>query len=106
MDHISVLYHSNTSDTDKLKLLVTGERAKPWCFKGISMDNSPVLYYANKNVWMTCGIFKKWLMSWDVELQWKSKKILLVLDECTAHHHLDSVNNIQLEFLSHTQHPW
>jgi hypothetical protein len=34
-----------------------------------------------------------------VELQWKSKKIVLGLDNCAAHPHLDSMN-IQLEFLS------
>jgi hypothetical protein len=38
-------------------------------------------------------------MSWDVELQRKSAKILLVLDNCAAHPHLDSLKNIQLEFL-------
>jgi hypothetical protein len=53
MDRLSVLNRSNTSETDKLKLMVTGERAKPWCFKGISMDSLPILYYANKTVWMT-----------------------------------------------------
>jgi hypothetical protein len=72
------------SGTDKWKLLVIGKRAKPWCFKGISMDSLPVPYYANKNAWMTSEIFKKWLMCWDVELQWKSRKILLVFDNCCA----------------------
>jgi hypothetical protein len=89
------------SGTVKWKLLVVvGKRAKPWCFKGISLDSLPVLYYANKNVWMTSQIFKKWLMSWDVELQQMSRKILLVLDNCAADPHLDFLKNIQLEFLS------
>jgi hypothetical protein len=29
------------------------------------MDSSPVLFYANKNTWVT--FFKKLLMSWDVD---------------------------------------
>jgi hypothetical protein len=49
---------------------------------------------------MASEIFKKWLMSWDVELLQKSMIILLVLDKCAAHPHLDSLKNIQLEFLS------
>jgi hypothetical protein len=53
------------------------------------MDSLPVLYYANKNAWMTSEMKKKWLMSWDMELQRKSRKILLVLDNCAAHPHLD-----------------
>jgi hypothetical protein len=46
------------------------------------MDSLPVLYYANKNESMTSEIFKKYLVSWDVELERKSRKIVLVLDSC------------------------
>jgi hypothetical protein len=53
MDHVTVLCCSNTSGTDKWKLLVMGKRAKPQCFKGISTDSLPVTYYANKNAWIT-----------------------------------------------------
>jgi hypothetical protein len=35
--------------TDKLTLLVIGESAKPGFFREFSMNNSPVLYYANKS---------------------------------------------------------
>jgi hypothetical protein len=87
--HVTVFCCSNMSGTDKQKLLVVGKRAKPWCFKGISVDSSAVLYYANKNAWMTSEIFKKWLLSWDVELQSKLRKISLVLDNCAAHPRLD-----------------
>jgi hypothetical protein len=68
VDHVTELCCSNMPGTDKWKLLVIGKRAKPWCFKGISMDSLPVLYHANKNAWMTSEVFKKWLMSWDMEL--------------------------------------
>jgi hypothetical protein len=107
VDRETVMCCSNMSGTDKRKLLVIGKRAKPWCFKGISMDSLSVLYHANKSAWMISEIFKKWLMSWNVVLQWKSGKILLVLDNCAAHPHLDSLKNIQLEFLSpNTQWTW
>jgi hypothetical protein len=66
MDRAAVLCSLNISGTDKQKLLITGKRAKPQCFKGISMDSLPVLYHANKNAWMISEIFKKWLISWDV----------------------------------------
>jgi hypothetical protein len=39
-------------------------------------------------------------MSLDLELQRKSRKIVLVLDKCAAKPHLDSWKNIQLKFLS------
>jgi hypothetical protein len=39
-------------------------------------------------------------MSWDLELQQKSRRILLVLGSCAAHPRIDSLKNMQLEFLS------
>jgi hypothetical protein len=39
-------------------------------------------------------------MSWDLELQRKSRKIVLALDNCAVHSNLDSLKNIQPEFLS------
>ena len=72
------------SSTDKRKLLVIGKSTKPRCFKGIRMESLPVQYYANKNAWMTSGIFKNWLMSWDMELQYKERKILLLVDSGTS----------------------
>ena len=86
------------SGTDKRKLLVIGKSTKPQCFRGIRMESLPVQYYANKNTWMASGVFKKWLMSWDMELQCKERKILLLVDNCAAHPHLDSLKNIKLEF--------
>jgi hypothetical protein len=87
------------SGTDK-KLLVIGKSAKPRCFKGLKMDSLPIEYYANKNAWMTSEIFKKWLMRCNVELQRKSRKVLLILDNCTAHPQCsECLKNIQLEFL-------
>jgi hypothetical protein len=100
MDHVTVLCCSIMSGTDKGKLVVIGKRAKPRCFMGISMDSLPAVYYANKNAWITSEILNKWLVSWDMELQRKPRKILPVLENCTAHPHLDSLKNIQLEFLS------
>jgi hypothetical protein len=35
-----------------------------------------------------------------MELQWKSRTILIVLDNCAAHPHMVSLKNIHLEFLS------
>jgi hypothetical protein len=95
-----VLCCSNMSGTDKKKLLVIGKSAKPRCFKGLKMDSLPVECYGNKNARMTSEIFKKWLMRSDVELQRKSRKFLLILDNCMAHPQCsECLKNIQLEFL-------
>jgi hypothetical protein len=64
MDCVTVLCCPDTSRTGEWKLWVVGEKRS---FKGITMDSLPVLYYA----WMTSEICKKWLTSWDIELQMK-----------------------------------
>jgi hypothetical protein len=64
------------------------------------MDSLPVLYYTNSNVWKTSEIFKKWLKSWDVDVQRKARIVLLLLNNSVAHSNLDSSKNIHLEFPS------
>ncbi|GLV33559.1 hypothetical protein CBL_20277, partial [Carabus blaptoides fortunei] len=59
----------------------------------------PVEYHANKNAWMTSEIFRNWLTTWDLKLLHKQRKILLLVDNCAAHPHLDHLKNMQLEFL-------
>jgi hypothetical protein len=74
VDCVTVLCCSSMSQTDK-HMLVIGKRAKPWCFKGIGMDSLPLLYFANKTVWIT-------------------HVILLVLDNFVAHPRLNPLYNI------------
>jgi hypothetical protein len=38
-------------------------------------------------------------MSWEVELQWKSKNVVWLVDSYATHPHLDCLKNIHLEFL-------
>lgn len=99
LDRITVLCCTNMSGSDKLKLLIIGKASKPRCFKGLRIESLPVKYYANKNAWMTSEIFRNWLTDWDFNLQHEQRKILLLVDNCTAHPHLDNLKNIQLEYL-------
>lgn len=48
----NILACANAVDTNKCKLLVIGESAKPCAFKGIKTSPS-VHYIASKNVWET-----------------------------------------------------
>jgi hypothetical protein len=72
LDHVTLLCSSNMSGTHIQKLLVIGKRGRPQWFKGIIMDGLPVLYYANKNVWMTSEIFKicLWVWMWNYNRNW------------------------------------
>ncbi|CAH2088978.1 unnamed protein product [Euphydryas editha] len=48
---------------------------------------------------MTADIFKKWVCAWDGELTKKNKKILLLVDNCPAHPHIENLKKITLVFL-------
>jgi len=78
---------------EKKKLLVVGKSKRPRCFKGVKA--LPVDYIANKNAWMTQEIFSQWLMKWDNELD---RKIVLLVDNCTAHNVSLNLKNIKLVF--------
>lgn len=98
MDRITVLVCANMSGNDKKKLLVIGKSAKPRCFKGMNMKSLPVDYRSNSNAWMTTSMFNKWLDEWNANLVILARKILLFVDNCSAHSRQE-LSNIQIEFL-------
>ena len=58
-----------------------------------------VRYRHSKNPWMTGYIFTQWLQNWDRSLRAKGKKILLILNICTAHPPNVELTNIEMVFL-------
>lgn len=92
---LTVLVCANMTGTEKRKLLVIGKSTKPRCFKNVK--KLPVNYAANKKAWMTSSIFEDELRKWDKELASKKRKILLLVDNCTAHPKLN-LTNINLVF--------
>ena len=99
MERITVLCCSNLTGTDKCKLLVVCKSLGTRCFKNVNMDNLPVTYRAYKKAWMTSQIFTEWLAAWDLYLTKVNQKILLLVDNCTAHLHVSLLKNIQLKIL-------
>lgn len=93
-ERITVLVAANMSGTEKRKLLVIGKSKNPRCFKNIKQ--LPVTYKANKSAWMTSQIFEEEVRKWDAEL--KSRKILLLVDNCPAHPIISNLRNIELAF--------
>ena len=49
---------------------------------------------------MTSQIFTEWFAAWDSHLTKVNQKILLLVDNCTAHPYVSTLKNIQLEFLT------
>ena len=69
--------------TEKLPLLFIGKLAKPRAFKNVKCF--PVNYTSNKKAWMTKAIFIKWITDLYAKFIRQKRKVLLVVDNCSAH---------------------
>jgi hypothetical protein len=96
-DRITVLVVANMTGTVKKKLLVIGKSKNPRCFKNVK--RLPVDYKSNRRAWMVSEIFEKFLRDWDKELCASKKKILLLVDNCSAHPNVQHLKAINLCFL-------
>ena len=98
-ERITLLLGANMTGTKTIKPLVVGKSAKPRCFNGIHEDALPVTYTSNKSAWMTSDIFNQWLTRWNRQLQRVNRKILLFIDNCSAHNLTGNYSNIKIHFL-------
>ncbi|GBL78055.1 Tigger transposable element-derived protein 4 [Araneus ventricosus] len=83
--------------SEEQKLTVIGKSQKPRCFKNVKKD--PVDYKSNIKAWMTSNLFQKYLRQWDKELAKKKRKIVLLIDNCTAHIEPSNLQWIKVVFL-------
>ena len=96
-DRISILLTVSMLG-EKLRPIVIGKSAKPRCFKSININKLPIKWKNNKKAWMTASIFEEYFKDLNKNLRKSNRKILLLLDNCTAHPNLE-FSNIKLLFL-------
>jgi hypothetical protein len=89
------LVGANMSGTEKFPLLAIGKSDRPRCFKNKEI---PLKYKSNKKAWMTAQIFEEVLRSWDEKLGQQQRRVLLVLDNCSAHPPDVDLENIHVVF--------
>lgn len=107
-DRISVLVAMNMTGTDKLPLLAIGRFKNPRALNGATR---PLDYEANKKAWMTrkfyvcyvdylfiVDVFENWIHKWDKKLQNQKRKVLLFVDNFSAHKISIELKNIKLQF--------
>ena len=82
----------------KLKPLVIGHSKKPRRFKGKDLNTLKVIYRHNKKAWMTSDLFCKWLDIVNNEMIRSNRKIILLVDNCSAHPHVER-SKMKLVFL-------
>lgn len=96
-DRVTILLCTNMNGTEKLPILLIGKSAKPRCLKNIK--SLPVEYKHNKKAWMTTSLFQEWLIKIDKEMSSMQRKILLFVDNCSAHKNLPVLCSITIKFL-------
>ena len=96
-DRITVLTCASMDGSHKLPLLVIGKFKTPRCFKGVR--KLPVEYEANAKAWMTGTLFTEWLQEFDKMMLRQKRKVLLTLDNCTAHPKIQNLKAVELLFL-------
>lgn len=94
-DRLTVLVCASMAG-NKVPLLVIGKSKSPRCFAGIKQ--LPLTYVGNSKAWMTSVVFKGYLEKWNRTLQRQKRHILVIVDNCPAHPHLN-LSNITLQFL-------
>lgn len=96
-NRLTALVCANMSGTDKKKLLVIGKSKNPRCFKNVKA--LPVDYDHSRKAWMTSDIFTKFISKWEKQLRRENRRILLLIDNCSAHPEITGLTNIRIEFL-------
>ena len=87
-----------SAEGEKLKPLVIGKSENPRCFRGYNKHDMGVKYTSNRKAWMTGPIFETWLRQLNNRMVLLGRDVLLFLDNCSSHPHLE-LSNVKLSFL-------
>ena len=82
---------------ERLPMFFIGKANQPRCFKGVR--NLPCRYRAQRKSWMTVELFEERLRQLDRKFSAANRKIILIIDNCTTHLHVEQLNSIELIFL-------
>lgn len=74
---------ANMTGTEKLPLFAIGKSRNRRCFKNVRSLLSD--YAANKKAWVTGELFAQWLTRLDKKFDRCGRKVLLFVDNCSAH---------------------
>ena len=99
-DRVTVLLGANMDGSHKLKPVLIGKYKNPRCMKNTQRQDLPVFYENSKNAWMTTEIFGDFLKRFDKSVGKENRKVLLLLDNCSAHGKSNlRLENVRLHYL-------
>ena len=91
---------------ERLQMFLIGKYVKPQCFKVV--ETLLCRYRAQHKSWTSGELFEDWVHWLDRKFAVSKRKIALIIDNCTAHPHVENLKWVVLIFLppnttSHTQ---
>ncbi|UYV80666.1 hypothetical protein LAZ67_19001323 [Cordylochernes scorpioides] len=95
-ERVTLLVGANMDGSEKLPLLMIGKAANPRCFKNVK--TKPVDYANSARAWMTSYLFEKWLLNLDKKFTKEKRKVILFIDNCTAHNSIPPMENVEVIF--------
>ncbi|XP_065671797.1 tigger transposable element-derived protein 4-like [Hydra vulgaris] len=81
---------------EKLPMFVIGKSKNPRCFKHIKQ--LPCTYKNQLKSWMTGDLFTEWVMKLESFFRAQERKVALLVDNCSAHPHIEGLSNINQMF--------
>lgn len=95
-ERLTIMPCCNWDGSDKMKLVVIGKYANPRCF--MKTQPKSVQYCSNKNAWMLSGLFETWVRDFDRDMDKQNRKVLLFVDNCSAHPEITDLKAVKLVF--------
>nr|XP_042907817.1 tigger transposable element-derived protein 6-like [Parasteatoda tepidariorum] len=93
---LTLLLAANEEGLEKLPPLMIEHSEKPRCFA--KLKSFPFKYRAKRKAWMKSEIFGDWLKSLDKSMRMKKRKIIVFIDNCTAHNNLPNLKNVTVKY--------
>ena len=102
-NRLTFLACCNKDGSEKMPLMVIGNAERPRAFKKHTGQQLGLDYHFNRKAWMTQDLFFEWLSRLDRYIgDTQGRKILLLVDNCSAHgkkHNVPDLQNVRVEFL-------
>ena len=93
-ERVTLLLAANMAGNEKLPPLMIGKSQNPRCFNKIK--RKPVMYRWNRKAWMTSVVFEEWLSRLNGKMKGEKRKIVMFMDNCSAHPHNLIFSNITI----------
>lgn len=83
---------------DSQKSIYIGKAASPRCFKGVNVNNLPVIWRANRKAWMTTDLYKEYVLRLNKRMSVQQRNVLLFVDNAPSHPKM-TLSHVKIIFL-------